>query len=196
MVTWPLAAFWKPTQTLLPKALKGWFNPGERERAQDMRAKPVGRDRQRRLFSLDAFIMRLAATCLHLFIFVFSERILHQTDIIKKILFNTQTHFVRKRMLAQESRKASWEERSNLSHMHRAGCQLLPICPSHLAAHSAKCATVTSLLEPRSLSGLRSSEGPSRAGLPRCQRFQLPRTAQPHWPVTHKCPFSTSSPFV
>lgn len=145
-----------------------------------MRAKPVGRDRQRRLLSRDAFITCLAATCLHLFIFLFSEGIFTSADIIKKILFNMQTHFVRKRLLAQESRKASWEERSNLSHMYRAGCQLLPICPNHLAVHSAKCATVTSRLEPRCLSGLRGSEGLSCTVLPRCQRFPLPQTAQPH----------------
>lgn len=32
-------------------------------------------------------------------------------------------------MLAQESKKASWEEQSNLSHMYWAGCQLFANMP-------------------------------------------------------------------
>lgn len=189
MVTCPLGSLLKAHTNLGFPGLEGVFQPLWKRRAE-VRAKPVGRDRQRRLLSRDAFIMCLAATCLHLFISLFSERILHQQILLKRFLFNMQTHFVRKRRLAQESRKASWEERSNLSHMYRAGCQLLPICPSHLAAHSAKCATVTSRLEPRCLSELRSSESRSCTVLPRCQRLPLPQTAQPHWPVTHKRPFS------
>lgn len=83
MVTWPLGSLLKAHTNLGFPGLEGVFQPLWKRRAE-VRAKPVGRDRQRRLLSRDAFIMCLAATCLHLFIFLFSERILHQQILLKR----------------------------------------------------------------------------------------------------------------
>lgn len=61
-------------------------------------------------------------------------------------------HFILKRMLAQESKKASWEEQSNLSHMYWAGCQLFanmpkpPGCAFSQVCHSDQPALTSRLL--------------------------------------------------
>lgn len=82
MVSWPLGSLWKPTQTLLPRAGRGVPTPVKEKGRSEGKASWKGSAEA--LLSRDAFITCLAATCLHLFIFLFSERILHQQILLKR----------------------------------------------------------------------------------------------------------------
>lgn len=79
---------WQPSEGTHKPCFPGGAGRGVstlvKEKGRRSEGKASWKGSQKRLLSRDAFIMCLAATCRHLFIFLFSERILHQQILLKR----------------------------------------------------------------------------------------------------------------